>query len=100
MATFSKSYFAAFGKTEKLGGPPNKKRVRLGSLRLLSAALERSPSVQQVAEEVEVHMEFTPEKFLEAAITFTAWVAVEAEHRLRHSLLDILEEIAEAAGEG
>jgi hypothetical protein len=32
----------------------------------------------------------------EEAIAFTCWIAVEAEHRLRYKILDIIEEIAES----
>jgi len=31
----------------------------------------------------------------EEAIAFTCWIAIEAEHRLRYKILDLLEEIAE-----
>jgi hypothetical protein len=32
------------------------------------------------------------------AIVMTCWATAEAEHRLRHKLLDLLQEIAESAG--
>lgn len=34
----------------------------------------------------------------EEAIVFTCWAAVEAEHRLRHKLEDLAEEIGESVG--
>jgi len=32
------------------------------------------------------------------AIALTCWIVVEAEHRLRYKILDLLEEIGESAG--
>jgi hypothetical protein len=32
------------------------------------------------------------------AIALTCWIVVEAEHRLRYKILDVLEEIGESAG--
>ena len=34
----------------------------------------------------------------EEAIAFTCWIAVEAEHRLRYKIFDLIEEIAESFG--
>ena len=36
--------------------------------------------------------------YLEEMIAFSCWIVVEAEHRLRHKILDFLEEVGENAG--
>ena len=35
----------------------------------------------------------------EEAVAFTCWIAVEAEHRLRYKVFDLLEEVAESLQE-
>ena len=112
VATFEKDRFAAFRPSERSEGPPNRKKSFLGKLRIFSSAdptnTTRLASGSGVAIDLDemTNKEKKENKNLnlggthsgdltEEAIVFTCWIAIEAEHRLRHKIIDLLEEIAE-----
>jgi hypothetical protein len=118
IATFEKDRWASYKRSENLGRQPNKKRLFLGKLRRYPAA--DAPSVSAVLESIRSSSSphdsssFNFSKKLtrdlnlkgphsgdiaEEAIAFTCWIAVEAEHRLRYKVFDLIEEIAESLGE-
>ena len=118
IATFEKDRWASYKRSEKLGRQPNKKRLFLGKLRRYpatdalsaSAVLEsiRSSSLshdsssfnfsEKLARDLNLQGAHSGD-ITEEAIAFTCWIAVEAEHRLRYKVFDLIEEIAENLGE-
>ncbi|GAB1319297.1 HNH nuclease domain-containing protein [Madurella fahalii] len=115
IATFEKDRWASYKKSERLGYPPNKKRLFLGKLRRYPAA--DAPSAAAVLENIRLSSPQDASGFsekltrdlnlqgpqsgdiTEEAIAFTCWIAVEAEHRLRYKIFDLIEEIVEGLGE-
>ncbi|KAL2194052.1 hypothetical protein P885DRAFT_80580 [Corynascus similis CBS 632.67] len=117
IATFEKDRWASYKRSERLGGPPNKKRQLLGTLRRFPPAAD-APSPAAVLEAVRAGIQNgenaskLPEKLTkylnlqgshsgdltEEAIAFTCWIAVEAEHRLRYKIFDLIEEVLENMG--
>jgi len=112
VATFEKDRWASYKRSERTGGPPNRKRQYLGKLRRYKGA--DTLSTEAVLESIRsppfpLDGEKFAEKFTkdlklegshsgeltEEVIAFTCWIVVEAEHRLRYKILDLIEEIAE-----
>lgn len=110
VATINRSYFSEWNKTEKLGGPPNKKRRFIGSLKLFTAKAMPGPEMK-TGPETDLQSEggktdvngkevlLSEAELLEMAIVFTGWIAAEGEHRLRNKWWDVILEIAETFGE-
>ncbi|KAI9370455.1 hypothetical protein BJX61DRAFT_544583 [Aspergillus egyptiacus] len=116
IATFEKGLV---GSREyiKTGEPPNKSKTRLGSLKIYhphDTAEHRIHSPQDNLTSFMAHIDAgmtvpsgdEDQKHLnldghhsgnltEEAIAFTCWIVVEAEHRLRCKIPDLLEEVAE-----
>ncbi|KAK5659480.1 hypothetical protein OQA88_681 [Cercophora sp. LCS_1] len=115
IATFEKDRWASYKRSEKLGRPPNKKRQFLGTLRWSSApdasdveVLEHIRSHPDSKDAPKLNKKLTKDLNLQGphsgnivkeSIAFTCWIAVEAEHRLRYKILDLIEEVAESFGE-
>ncbi|KXX75489.1 hypothetical protein MMYC01_208119 [Madurella mycetomatis] len=114
IATFAKDRWASYKRSERLHHPPNKKRLFLGKLRRYPAT--DTPSAAAVLENIQSSSlqdvsgfseKLTRDLNLqgphsgditEEATAFTCWITVEAEHRLRYKIFDIIEEIAEGLG--
>lgn len=111
IATFQKDRWSTFRRSEKCEGTPNKKKTYTGTLRIYPPthpAPAFNPSDHGPAGPETKNDKTTKNLNLggphsgdltEEAIAFTCWVAVEAEHRLRYKIIDLLEEIGEAAGD-
>ncbi|KAL4888810.1 hypothetical protein BDV59DRAFT_205796 [Aspergillus ambiguus] len=106
-ATFEKSRWASFSGSIRSGGPPNKSKQFVGSLHTYALpaasgnALVPVPEIRVEPDIVQdIHRGFTREDELNDAIALTCWMAVEAEHRLRWKVVDVLQHLGEAAGEG
>lgn len=80
MATFEKDRWATF-KRSKTNTCCNKRTSLVGTLHIYHPTTVRSPKQSS--------------DLIEEAIVFTCWMAIEADHRLRHSIIDTLIEIAE-----
>ncbi|OBT66308.1 hypothetical protein VE03_04294 [Pseudogymnoascus sp. 23342-1-I1] len=110
IATYEKKHF---GRSAGPGMDGKGKKRPIGTLRIYPAAYER-PHTGTV---VDLDGESTPEiklaprhrmgsnmtgthsgDIFEEAVVMTCWAALEAEHRIRHTILDILIAIAENAG--
>ncbi|KAM5350574.1 hypothetical protein ACJ41O_007079 [Fusarium nematophilum] len=124
IATFEKDRWASYKRSENSGEPPNKKKALLGELRIYSFpkadltnlqvnALQTPPRPQTHGpdDDIQTKAHGNNKKtanlnlagphsgnLMEESIVFTCWIAVEAEHRLRYKILDLLEEIAESFG--
>ncbi|KAH6884171.1 hypothetical protein B0T10DRAFT_531386 [Thelonectria olida] len=123
IATIQKDRWSSFRRSERTDAPPNKKKSLVGTLRIYPAAytdatLQKLQSlnigshstVSANADEVDGKQwnmggdngkqtlneggEHSGD-VIEEAIVLTAWIVLEAEHRLRYKVLDVLEEIAE-----
>ncbi|KPM36924.1 hypothetical protein AK830_g9645 [Neonectria ditissima] len=122
LATISKDRWASFRPSERTDAPPNRKKSLVGTLHIYPAAYTKISLSEQeriglgsggriVANSDEPHCwnmgkggEDSKNLNLggshsgdltEEAIVLTCWIAIEAEHRLRHKIFDLLEEIAE-----
>ncbi|KAF7554372.1 hypothetical protein G7Z17_g2974 [Cylindrodendrum hubeiense] len=121
IATIEKDRWSCFRPSERTDGPPNKKKSLVGVLRIYPAAytkaapepdqLKQASGTTIVAKQDEPHCWNMGEvgeesqnlniggshsgNVTEDAIGLTGWIAMEAEHRLRHKIIDLLEEIAE-----
>ncbi|KAH8686490.1 hypothetical protein BGZ61DRAFT_355786 [Ilyonectria robusta] len=121
LATVEKDRWAFVRPSERTGVPPNKKKSLVGTLRIYPAAyaeaasetdqLKQGSGTTIVANQEAPHCWNMGEvgkesqnlnaggshsgNITEEAIVLTCWIAVEAEHRLRHKIFDLLEEIAE-----
>ncbi|KAK7402699.1 hypothetical protein QQX98_011563 [Neonectria punicea] len=122
LATINKDRWASFRASERTDAPPNRKKSLVGALQIYPAAYTKTtPSERELMKlggggtitvnQDEPHcwnMGNSGEGSLnmnaggthsgnltEEAIVLTCWIAVEAEHRLRHKIFDLLEEIAE-----
>jgi hypothetical protein len=90
----------------KTDGPPNKKKYLVGKLRIYDTVPAAPASCDVPAPSTKMQKdgeEVNPDGFhhgdiLEEAIVFSCWAVVEAEHRLRYKVLDILSEIGETIG--
>lgn len=111
VATFEKDRWCSFRRSEKCEGTPNKKKTYTGTLRIYApshpAPAFDPPSsgpggAANAGEEKEtknLNLRGPHSGDLtEEAIAFTCWIAVEAEHRLRYKIFDLLEEVGESAG--
>lgn len=121
LATVNKDRWASFRASERTD-TPNRKKSLVGALHIYPAAYTKTTSSEQerlrlgsggtiVANQDESHCwnmgksgEDSPSmnaggshsgNLIEEAIVLTCWIAIEAEHRLRHKIFDLLEEIAE-----
>ncbi|KAL4981998.1 hypothetical protein BDW68DRAFT_195805 [Aspergillus falconensis] len=111
IATFEKRILGS-RRSIKTGGPPNKSKTLLGTLRVYNSAKDTAKHdrltslVGQVdaaktkPSDIMDEEDLNPDGFhsgnlTEDAIFFTCWIAVEAEHRLRYKIPDFLEEVAE-----
>lgn len=111
IATFEKKHF---GRNTGPGMDGKGKKRPIGALRIYRAAYDRP----QTGKVVDIDGENTPEirlaprhragsnmtgthtgDIFEEAVVMACWAAIEAEHRIRHTILDILKQIAENAGE-
>ncbi|KAL3478033.1 hypothetical protein BJX99DRAFT_256801 [Aspergillus californicus] len=114
VATFEKGLLGSL-KTIKTGSPPNKSKTLLGKLKLYetTTASSEHPIHTQHGQHLSL-IDYVDSKSInpkdkdyvspqgphsgnltEEAIAFTCWIVVEAEHRLRWKIPDILAEIAE-----
>ncbi|VUC24648.1 unnamed protein product [Clonostachys rosea] len=122
VATFEKDRWAIFKPSEKWPETANKRKHYIGTLTMYSvdhvehqspeeelADEKTSPEISDNSGEKSKKKTRKPNKNLnsgghhagnlaEEAIVFTCWAAVEAEHRLRHKLEDLAEEIGETLG--
>jgi len=120
MATFEKSRWASFKSSHKTGQPPNKKKQFTGTLRvydlnLAASTTTTSPNAgsrlahltskvdnamaggEKANRTQDLNLEGVHQgNFVQDAIVISAWIAVEAEHRLRWKIVDVLEEIGES----
>lgn len=112
IATFEKDRWGTFRRSEKCPGTPNKKKSYTGTLRIYPHSHPRptfNPSDYDAAgpkgkkdkafKNLNLGGPHSGD-LMEEAIVLTCWVAVEAEHRLRYKIFDLLEEIGEEVGEG
>ncbi|KFY37475.1 hypothetical protein V494_04728 [Pseudogymnoascus sp. VKM F-4513 (FW-928)] len=109
IATYEKKHF---GRSAGPGMDGKGKKRSIGTLRIYPAAYDRP----QTGTTTELNGEMTQEEKLvsqhrtgtnltgthtgdifEETVVMTCWAALEAEHRIRHTILDILIEIAENA---
>lgn len=113
IATLEKDRWASYKRSEKTGGPPNKKKALLGALRIYAlpecdtehlqlppkyeAAMSAQASEKKKKGETAKLNPKGPHSgnLTEEMIVFTCWIAVEGEHRLRYKVLDLIEEIGE-----
>ncbi|KAH7137408.1 hypothetical protein B0J13DRAFT_677426 [Dactylonectria estremocensis] len=118
VATFEKNRWVSFQKAERTEDLANKKKSFLGTLSIYPSEYPTTVScidhAKQVAEqdELDTTKKPKPEKhtkyinldgphageLTEETIVFTCWIAIEAEHRLRYKIFDLLQEIAEIVG--
>ncbi|KAF1814241.1 hypothetical protein P152DRAFT_393064 [Eremomyces bilateralis CBS 781.70] len=121
IATLKKDRWSTFRSSEKIGQPPNKKRAYVGQLCIYPAAYEQSTIPDQTKEstlakhtakidgavsgkkknhhdDIEIPDGPHAGNMLEELIVLTAWIVIEAEHRLRWKIVDLIEEIGESAG--
>ncbi|KAL2186134.1 hypothetical protein L209DRAFT_688301 [Thermothelomyces heterothallicus CBS 203.75] len=115
VATFEKDRWASCKRSEKLGRPPNKKRLFLGTLQRYYPAADAPPpaavleavrsagpdAAYGLPEKLTKHLNLQGSHsgdLTEEAIAFTCWIAVEAEHRLRYKIFDLIEEVLENIG--
>ncbi|CAG9949420.1 unnamed protein product [Clonostachys rosea f. rosea IK726] len=123
VATFEKDRWAIFKPSEKWPETANKRKHYIGTLTMypVDHVEFNSPGEESVNEKTspEVTSDNNGEKLkkktkrpnknlnpgghhagniTEEAIVFTCWAVVEAEHRLRHKLEDLAEEIGEIVG--
>lgn len=111
IATFEKKHF---GRSAGPGMDGKGKKRPIGALRIYPAAYDCSQAGtvmgldSEMAQEVRVaprhrmgsNMTGTHTgNIFEEAVVMACWAALEAEHRIRHTILDILIVIAENAGE-
>ncbi|KAM0424212.1 hypothetical protein ACHAPT_010584 [Fusarium lateritium] len=109
IATLEKDRWATFKRSEKAGEPPNKKKSLLGSLCIYSLPECNTEGLQLPAKYQAGHVPGNQKKeraklnptgphsgnLTEETIVFTCWIAIEAEHRLRYKIFDLIEEVAE-----
>ncbi|KAH6973091.1 hypothetical protein BKA56DRAFT_635041 [Ilyonectria sp. MPI-CAGE-AT-0026] len=101
LATVEKDRWAFVRPSERTGVPPNKKKSLVGTLRIYPAAYtEAASETDQLKQGSDTTINLNAGgshsgNITEEAIVLTCWIAVEAEHRLRHKIFDLLEEIAE-----
>lgn len=104
IATFEKSRWSSFSSSIKSGGPPNKSKQFVGTLRVHVPTHSEFPTAKGDATVPEIlndhDLGIAAETDLTDAIVLTNWIVAEAEHRLRLKVLDVLQDIAEKAGEG
>ncbi|KAH8688476.1 hypothetical protein BGZ61DRAFT_353317 [Ilyonectria robusta] len=118
IATFEKDRWASFKKAQKTEDPANKKKSYLGTLSIFPSASPSTPAcinhARQTAEQDELDPSKKPKpkkhtkyinfdgshsgEITEETIVFTCWIAIEAEHRLRYKIFDILQAIGEILG--
>ncbi|KAF7589137.1 hypothetical protein BBP40_004742 [Aspergillus hancockii] len=124
IATFEKGRWASYKKSVRSDGPPNKKKELIGKLQIRdsSCTLSHAPTTppltgaghsvfstitariddtisktQKMGEDQDLNLHGAHSSNLtEDAIALTCWIVVEAEHRLRYKVLDVLEEIGES----
>ena len=107
IATFEKDRWCSFKSSEKCEGTPNKKKTYTGTLRIYTST-HPAPVInasscgikdgdKKANKNVNLGGAHSGD-LTEEAIVFTCWMAVEAEHRLRYKIFDLLEEIGESAG--
>lgn len=122
IATFGKDRWANYKSSVKTDGPPNKKKRYIGQLQIydtINTHSETDPHTNAAngssladitgqIDDVSGGMGRHKRKpvnpygthagnYLEEVIAFSCWMVVEAEHRLRYKLLDLIEEAGEAA---
>ncbi|KAL2108530.1 hypothetical protein VUR80DRAFT_3693 [Thermomyces stellatus] len=111
VATFEKDRWCSFRRSEKCEGTPNKKKTYTGTLRIYAPS-QPAPAFDPPSSGPGGAANAGEEKetknlnlggphsgdLTEEAIAFTCWIAVEAEHRLRYKIFDLLEEVGESAG--
>ncbi|KFY59595.1 hypothetical protein V496_05630 [Pseudogymnoascus sp. VKM F-4515 (FW-2607)] len=110
IATYEKKHL---GRNAGPGMDGKGKKRPIGTLRIYPAAYERSQTVTVMGQDGEMAREvrLAPRHrmgsnmtethtgdIFEEAVVMTCWAALEAEHRIRHTILDILIAIAEDAG--
>ncbi|KAH7136758.1 hypothetical protein B0J13DRAFT_479401, partial [Dactylonectria estremocensis] len=121
LATVEKDRWAFIRPSERPGVPPNKKKKFVGTLQIYPAAyLSESVGGAQVKQGSgttittsldDPHCWDMGEKsdesknlnvggshagnLTEESIVLTCWIAMEGEHRIRHKIIDLIEEIAE-----
>jgi hypothetical protein len=126
IASFQKSRWASFHSSIKTKNPPNKSKLFIGTLQWhgsnFSDAIKATTNqigsrTQQILSKVDdfISGDIDTKKkdeatlnadgahagnLLEDAITLSCWIVVEAEHRLRYKVFDLLEEIGEQAEGG
>lgn len=121
VATLEKDRWASYKSSVKTNGPPNKSKTLLGTLsihtntlipissseissldaakesELISSGQEKSKREQKLRKNLNLDGPHSGD-LVEEAIVLTCWIALEAEHRLRYKILDLLEEIGESLG--
>ncbi|KAH7126112.1 hypothetical protein EDB81DRAFT_203561 [Dactylonectria macrodidyma] len=121
LATVEKDRWAFIRPSERPGVPPNKKKKFVGTLRIYPTAymsgsaegaqVKQGSGTTITANQDEPHCWDMGEKsdesknlnvggshsgdLTEEAIVLTCWIAMEGEHRIRHKIIDLIEEIAE-----
>lgn len=121
VATFNKNRWVTYTPSEKPGGTHNKAKSLVGTLSIFPAAertntldIKRynSAGIQSRVDNLDHRLSGSKGKgtenvnlegvhvgnLTEEVIVLTAWMQVEAEHRLRYKILDVLQEIGENAG--
>ena len=104
IATFEKDRWSTFKSSEKCEGTPNKKKTYRGTLRIYPSAHPAVHFETPIGGGKDKHRENLnlggshAGDLTEEAIAFTCWIAVEAEHRLRYKIFDLLEEVGENVG--
>ncbi|KPM42920.1 hypothetical protein AK830_g3610 [Neonectria ditissima] len=118
VATFEKDRWASFKKAEKFPGSANKKKSYLGTLTIYDSAYSNSVSciddtkcttsldhLSTIRNRKNTDQAKDPNlnrphsgDLTEEAIAFTCWIAIEAEHRLRYKIFDLLQAVAEVVG--
>ncbi|KAF7554463.1 hypothetical protein G7Z17_g2933 [Cylindrodendrum hubeiense] len=119
IATFEKERWASFKKAQKTPeDSANKKRSHIGTISIYPSAFPSNSSCINHAKETEEQYRLDPTKkpkpkkhtkyinfdgphsgeLTEEMIVFSCWMAIEAEHRLRYKILDVLHEVAEIVG--
>lgn len=111
IATYEKKHF---GRNAGPGVDVKGKKRSVGALRIYPAAYQRPQigAVSGLDDEMAQEVGLAPRHkvgsnitgthtgdIFEEAVVMTCWAALEAEHRIRHTILDILILIAENAGE-
>ncbi|KAK7409161.1 hypothetical protein QQX98_008654 [Neonectria punicea] len=115
VATFEKDRWASFKKAKKTTDSANKKKSYLGTLSIYPSAYSNSTiscidhASQDQRDSVRKRNNANGTKdpnldrshsgdLTEEAIVFTCWIAIEAEHRLRYKIFDVLQAIGEIVG--